>query len=113
MEGTPSKKPCVVYRLLFAILDLLFFVQERPRRAWKHSLIARTVQDYNKPPEDKEKYSIGLKFYNPDPKISRENAIRSLAAAVDQRPAPPGTVVAAGEHATWGVDGVASQSVAE
>ena len=23
MEGTPSKKPCVVYHLLFAILDLL------------------------------------------------------------------------------------------
>jgi hypothetical protein len=53
---------------------------------------------------------LGLEIYNYDPKTSRENIIRSFFAAAYLGPAPPGTIAATGELATWGVAGVASRS---
>jgi hypothetical protein len=61
-------------------------------------------------PLRKRKSKAGLNYYNQDPEEKCRNAIESLVAAAYQRPPTPGTIVAAGDLATWGVDDVASWS---
>jgi hypothetical protein len=61
-------------------------------------------------PLRKRKCKAVLEYYNQDPEENCRNAIESSVTAAGLRPPTSGTIVAAGDLATWGVDSVASWS---
>jgi hypothetical protein len=108
--------PPIAVSILALLLQFLnrtcpvfFFEQGETPKGQEASLVKAVGTIYKQAPK-KRKSKAGLKYYNEDPEENCRNAIESFVAAADLRPPTSGVIVAAGDLATWGVDGVASWS---